>query len=401
MTIAEFAEHLGVTTRAVDKWAARGASIAPRAELQRALDTAVERAEPAARARLTGWLGSSGSESGGAEAATRREPFAPSAGEATGSAREHLVVPAIRRAMHEVTFAPTSRTEPLSLVGLDRQVASAWRLWHASPTPRTDVGRLLPGLIHDAHISVRVHDDADRRRAQAVTGELYRLVQRVLAHVAEPRLHALAVERGRAMSEAADTPHALALAAWSSAIAMSALGDFDEAVRIAKAGACAVQARIEFGAPAMLGIYGALQLEIVAASGFAGRGEVATTHLQVASTAATRVPPGYWHPQSGFDRAGVAIMSMIVRVAGGDTAGAISGAEHIDPAAVRSRVRRSRLLLECALAHARQGEPFAAVHYLRSAVDEAGEAITPIPWAGELASEVALAAPPALRHEPP
>ena len=52
MTIAEFADHLGVTTRAVDKWEARGASITPRPELQRALDTVLSGADPAARARL-------------------------------------------------------------------------------------------------------------------------------------------------------------------------------------------------------------------------------------------------------------------------------------------------------------------------------------------------------------
>ncbi|MGF1652480.1 MAG: hypothetical protein ACFCUP_04070 [Actinomycetales bacterium] len=56
MTIAEFAEHLGVTTRAVDKWEARGASITPRPELQRALDTVLSGADPAARARLFHWV---------------------------------------------------------------------------------------------------------------------------------------------------------------------------------------------------------------------------------------------------------------------------------------------------------------------------------------------------------
>jgi hypothetical protein len=52
LTITEFAEHLGVTTRAVDKWEARGVSITPRPELQRALDTVLSSADPAVRARL-------------------------------------------------------------------------------------------------------------------------------------------------------------------------------------------------------------------------------------------------------------------------------------------------------------------------------------------------------------
>ena len=259
-------------------------------------------------------------------------------------------------------------------------------------------GTLLPDLIRDAHDAVRAHDRADRRRAQAVTGELYRLVQRLLAHIAEPQLHALAVERGRAMSEAADTPNALALAALSSAIAVSAMGDFDEAVRIADTGSRMVQPLIDAGDPAILGVYGALRLETVAASGFAGRGGVASAHLEIASSTAERLPAGYWHLQSGFDRTGVAIMSVIIDVARGHTTDAIQRAERVDPATVPSRVRRSRFLLELALAHARRGEPFAAVHYLGAAVGESWEAITPIPWATELAKELAAMAPPALRN---
>ncbi|MGF1647292.1 MAG: hypothetical protein ACFCVF_10305, partial [Kineosporiaceae bacterium] len=49
-------DHLGVTTRAVDKWEARGAGITPRPELQRALDTALTSADPVVRARLLPWV---------------------------------------------------------------------------------------------------------------------------------------------------------------------------------------------------------------------------------------------------------------------------------------------------------------------------------------------------------
>jgi hypothetical protein len=321
-----------------------------------------------------------------------------SGGSTRGHEELHAVVPVIRRAMQDVAFAPMAIPEPVAPAELDRRVAQAWSLWHSSPAPRTDVGALLPDMIRDAHDSVRAHDHTDRRRARAVTGELYRLVQRLLAHIAEPQLHALAVERGRAMSEAADTPNALALAAWSSAIAVSAMGDFDEAVRIADTGSRLVQPLIDVGDPAILGVYGALQLETVAASGFAGRDDAASAHLQIASSMAERLPARYWHPQSGFDRTGVTIMSVIVDVARGDTTDAIKRAERIDPAAVPSRVRRSRFLLGLALAHARQREPFAAVHYLGAAVDESWEAITPIPWATELADELVEMAPPVLRN---
>jgi transcriptional regulator with XRE-family HTH domain len=47
MTVVGFAEHLGVSTRTVSKWEARGADIEPLPEMQAALDTALSRASPA------------------------------------------------------------------------------------------------------------------------------------------------------------------------------------------------------------------------------------------------------------------------------------------------------------------------------------------------------------------
>jgi transcriptional regulator with XRE-family HTH domain len=46
MTVVGFAEHLGVSTRTVSKWEARGADIEPLPEMQAALDTALSRAGP-------------------------------------------------------------------------------------------------------------------------------------------------------------------------------------------------------------------------------------------------------------------------------------------------------------------------------------------------------------------
>ncbi|MGF1647352.1 MAG: helix-turn-helix domain-containing protein [Kineosporiaceae bacterium] len=73
MTIAEFAEHLGVTTRAVDKWEARRASITPRPELQRALDTVLAGADPAVRARLLSRVDGAAHPGSPADASTPEE----------------------------------------------------------------------------------------------------------------------------------------------------------------------------------------------------------------------------------------------------------------------------------------------------------------------------------------
>lgn len=71
----------------------------------------------------------------------------------------------------------------------------------------------------------------------------------------------------------------------------------------------------------------------------------------------------------------------------------------MNPMTIPSRVRRSRFLLELAVAHIHRCEPFAAVHYLGLAVDESWEAITPIPWATDLAHELAEMAPATLRNK--
>ncbi|WP_142058831.1 hypothetical protein [Pseudonocardia kunmingensis] len=72
---------------------------------------------------------------------------------------------------------------------------------------------------------------------------------------------------------------------------------------------------------------------------------------------------------------------------------AIARAERIDLTAIRSVVRRSRLLLECADAHAQRREFSDAVSRLDAATRVSPEAIALIPRARSLADELAAHAP--------
>lgn len=309
------------------------------------------------------------------------------------------VVGQVRQAMHEASFTALSGEDAVPVPSLDRQVTALWRDWHLSDGQRSAVGPLLPNLIRAGHRAVQADDNAERRRAQALLGDVYRLVQRFLAHIAEPELHALAVERGRSYSEVADRPYSLALAAWSSAISMSALGHFDEAGRVSAVGAHLLEPALESNAADVLGAYGALHLEAAAAHGFAGRVELADRHLAAAATAAQRLPAGYWHLPSGFERTSVTILQVILQVARGATSAAVDLGEVIIPDDIPSRVRRSRLLLELGLAHSRRQDPYAAVFYLQKAASVSREAVALIPWAVDLADELAVSAPPALKPE--
>jgi transcriptional regulator with XRE-family HTH domain len=306
----------------------------------------------------------------------------------------HHVVPAIREAMHEVGFGPIADpvAPALGPEQLQRHVHRLWLTWHSSPRQRTDVGVALPALIRAAHACIRAHDATDRRRAQAATGDLYRLVQRLLAHICEPELHALAVERGRAMSEAADTPLSLAHAAWSSAVSLCASGHYDDAARLAELGVRTVAPLLDSAAQPdaqAVGVVGALQMEIAAAHGLAGREGDALHHLDAALTTARQLPRGTWHAQSGFEATNVAILSVIIQGCLHHSGEAIAQSRRIDPAGSPSVVRRSRFLLEVAQAHVSKRDPEAAVQTLGTAADVSLEAVALIPWARTLADELA------------
>lgn len=325
----------------------------------------------------------------------------------------HHAVPAIRLAMRAVSFGQlsvntvvtntvvTNTDLPvLAADDLDRQVKQLWLLWHRSPMQRSEVGRSLPTLIRQAHASIRATDGIERRHSRSAAADLYRLVQRLLAHICEPELHSLAVERGRALSEEADSPMSLALAAWASSVGLCASGYYAEAAHLADRGADALLAVCgdDLTAAAM-GTIGALHLEAAAAHGFAGREGDAYRDLDAAAAVAERMPSGAWHLPSAFDRRNVEILAVIVAVSLRRSGEAIARAHKIDLSGTTSVVRRSRLLLERAQAHANRRELKDAVHSLDAAARTSPEAVALIPWARTLADELAEQAPQAVRAE--
>lgn len=225
-------------------------------------------------------------------------------------------------------------------------------------------------------------------------------MQRLLAHICEPELHALAVERGRAMSENADTPLSLALAAWSSSVSRCASGHYDDAARLADAGTELLNPLLDQDpGTEILGTLGSLHLEAAAAHGLAGREGDAFRYLDSAAATARRLPIDAWHPQSGFERTNVDIFSVIINGCLHRSGEAIAHAEKLEPAAVPSVVRRSRLLLEVAQSHANRQDPVAAVSYLTAASDVSTEAVALIPWARDLADELASTTAGAVRQD--
>lgn len=311
----------------------------------------------------------------------------------------HSTVPAIRAAMLGASFATVPSVGPVRPEMLRGRVDSAWRLWHSSTHQRTEVGALLPDLICDAHRCIKAHEGDERREAHAAASDLYRLVQRLLAHICEPELYWVALDRGRAHSEEADDPMSLALAAWSTAIGQRSAGFAEEAVQTDEAGMTLLRDQLEGGSPDVLGIYGALNLQAAISCGLDGRSGDAERYLAEADRTAGRLPADYTHAQSAFDAANVAVHGVSVGVGLLTPGEALRRAESIVPEKIASLERRSRLLLDIAAGHQQKKETAAAVHYLGHAHRVSPEGVRYVPMARGLAAKLAKTASGPLKAE--
>ncbi|KAB7836059.1 helix-turn-helix domain-containing protein [Streptomyces mobaraensis] len=300
----------------------------------------------------------------------------------------HSAVPAIRSALHGASFTTAPTVGAITPGALKDRVVSAWRLWHTSTHQRTEVGALLPDLVRDAHACVKAHQGNERRAAHAATADLYRLVQRLLAHICEPELYWIALDRGRAHSEEADQPVALALAAWSTAIGQRAAGFAEEAVRTDEAGMEILRGELDRGDAELTSVYGALNLQAAISCGLDGRSGDAERYLAEADRTARRLPGDYSHPQSAFDASNVAVHGVGIGVGLLNPGEALRRAENIAPEKITSLERRSRLLLDIAAGHAQKRETAAAVHYLGRAHQVTPEGIRYVPTARSLAASL-------------
>ncbi|MFJ7250737.1 helix-turn-helix domain-containing protein [Kitasatospora sp. NPDC098652] len=297
----------------------------------------------------------------------------------------HPAVSEIRRVMHSVSFQPAP-ADLVSATILRGRVEQAWRLWHTSAHQRTEVGALLPDLLSQAHGAVRGHDGQERRAAYAALADLYRLVQRMLAHISEPELYWLALDRARDASEQADDPVSLALGAWTVSIGQRAVGYVDEAVHTAELGMGLVRPLLDSGNSEVLAAYGQLHLQAACTHGLDGVSGPALHHLDEAARVAERLPAGYWHAQSAFGASNVAVYGVSIGVGLRRPGEALHRSEQIDPGSIASLERRSRLLLDIAFGYHQKREITAAVHYLGEAVKVTPEGVRYVPGARTLAA---------------
>ena len=297
----------------------------------------------------------------------------------------HAAVPAIRDAVREPLLSvPEARPD---LPGLAARAAQAWRLWHGSPTHRTDVGRVLPALLRESRVAVRQTEGDEHRTASALLSDVYALVQHEIVWASEPELIWVVADRGVTAAHAADRPVPLAGAAWTLAIVQRSMGDLDGALALVNEAADLLHPRLEDGPVELQAMYGALQLHAATTAARDGREGDALRHLDEAQTTADRLPAGYHHPWTQFGASNVAVHAVSVRADLSKSSAARDQARRIDPDIIPSRERRARLMVETARTYHRQRDHSAALDWLERAYPVCNDSVHYSPEARQMAAD--------------
>lgn len=301
---------------------------------------------------------------------------------ATYTKAEHGALPTVKRALTSYQLAVDGRApEPADI--LAERVRRAWQLWHERD-PRTAHGRtlaghrtriveLLPALLADAQHSARTLDGADRRRALVALAETYHLAQLFLSFQPAPDLVVLTGDRAMAAAQDADSPRAMASAAWYVNHVHRDAGEAAEArIDLAEQAAALMP---DVGDPDHIARRGLLYLAVALSYAKTGEDGNAWRYWDKADAAARQLGDDYAHPWLIFGRGIVDGYAITMHNDLMQPVKALEVAEALDLGRIPSATRRSYHLIESARAHGMLGEGTAAVSLLGKAFQESPETI--------------------------
>jgi len=297
----------------------------------------------------------------------------------------HDAIPAIREAVRDpMLSAPAG---PTDMSGLADRAADAWRIWHTSAEHRTDVGRVLPRLVTDARIAARTRTGEERRAANALLADVYALVQHETVWASEAELTWTVADRAMLAAQEADTPEALAGAAWTLGMVQRSAGDTDGALTLATDAAALLEPCLEDGSPEIRALAGAMRLHAAATCARAGREGDAWRHWDSARHIAESLPDHYHHPWTMFGPSNVALHAVSLNADLSKSAEARSQAEQIDPDTIPSRERRGRLAIEVARSYHQRRDYTATLHWLEQAHHTSADSVRYSPTARQMAAD--------------
>jgi len=307
----------------------------------------------------------------------------------------HNGLPAVREALTTYNLKSTDE-EPEPVDDVLRRVRETWEVWHATGKHRTKVSALLPDLLDDLQHTARALEGADRRRVLVALAETYHLAQLYLSFQPAPELVMLTGDRSMSAAQDADSPKAIAAAAWYMNHVFRDAGERHEArVDLAMKAADLLRPDDDAEDLARWGL-----LHLAAALSFAkiGRRGDAERFWDRADDAARRLGP-FTHPYLIFGRGMVhayAVTMYADLVKGAD---AVEAAGRVDISGMPSATRRSFHLVEMARAHNSQGEPLSVVHLLKRAFEVSEETVRFNVFARSVVEEMAESSNRLVRDE--
>lgn len=310
----------------------------------------------------------------------------------------HEAVPAIREAIEEARLVVSSEPRP-DVDHLAGQVALAWRTWHASSTPRADVGAVLPTLIRECSRAVRVLDGDTRRKAAASLSEVYALCEQVLAWVAEPALVWLVADRCMQAAQQADNPLVIAGAAWVLGNVQRSTGREEDALELVDSAADLLAPQLEHGTDSARALWGALQLHGSITAARMGREGDARRHWDLGYETAQCMPEGYTHPWTLFGVTNAHFTGVSVNVDLHQGKRALDEGSRVDPDAMPSIDRRARLWLEVARSYRQRNDYTGALSIMQRAVSLSAESMRSHPMARGIVGELVTSGRPMVRND--
>ncbi|MDK1473582.1 helix-turn-helix transcriptional regulator [Streptomyces sp. 549] len=292
---------------------------------------------------------------------------------ATYTKAAHPALPAVTGALTSYHLDHGRDEEPAPVGELLTRVAEAWRSWHSRGAHRTRIAALLPDLLADVQYAARTLDGGERRQAQAALAEVYHLTQLFLSFQPVPELVILTGDRAMSAAQDADSPRAIAGAAWYMNHVFRDAGERHEArVELAMRAADLLAQDRDADAVARWGL-----LQLAAALSYAkvGRKGDAERFWDHADDAARRLGDDYTHPYLIFGRGMVDAYAITMRADLVQGRAAVEAAEGVDVSGVPSVTRRAFHLVESARAYSMEREPVAVVHLLGRAWELSPETV--------------------------
>ncbi|MGA4841780.1 helix-turn-helix domain-containing protein [Streptomyces sp. G45] len=299
---------------------------------------------------------------------------------ATYSKAEHRQLPLIKQALTTYRLSPSERQpEPADV--LAARLRQAWKIWHARDDRagnrtighRTRIAQLLPALLDDTRHAARTLEGADRRRALMAEAEANHLTQLFLSFQPAPDLVMLTGDRAMAAAQDADSPRAIAAAAWYVNHVHRDAGEAAEArVDLAEQAASLLP---DTDDPDHLARRGLLYLAAALSYAKTGQAGDAWRYWDKADDLARQLGDDYAHPWLIFGRGVVGGYAITMYNDLVQPAKALGIADDLDLSTIPSATRRSYHLIETARAHTLLGEGAAAVGYLKKAHAESPETI--------------------------